>query len=53
MFFNNEVKDKKIEFRISEKNKIKIINFAKKEGLNLSQFLLRCVDLYVKHGFSD
>lgn len=53
MFFNNEVKDSKIEVRISEKNKNKIKELAKKEGLNLSQFLLKCVDLYVKYGFSE
>lgn len=53
MFFDDSLKVAKVEFRTTEKNKDKLKKLAKSEGLNLSQFILKCIDLYLKHGFTN
>lgn len=49
MFFQNEIKDSKIEVRLSSKNKYNLNILAKNEGLKMSQFVLKCIDFYVKN----
>ncbi len=49
MFFNDDSKEKQLHIRVTSKEKQEIKNFAEKEGLTLSKFILKCIDYYIKN----
>lgn len=51
MFFNDNSKTERIHFRVTSREKEKLQQLAKSEGLTLTKFIFKCVDYYLKNTY--